>query len=88
MAQTIAACLGFEAFCGGEGVRVGMIIACRSLQLRRPWLQVGEQLDVHVERVRGSDHVSHFDGRVVDAAGAEVASATLTLVHGDRPPAE
>ena len=87
MAQTIAACLGYEAFRAGAGVRVGMIVACRRMTIDRPIVAVGEQLDIGVERVRGSDYVSHFDAEVRDANGKLVSSASLTLVHGDQPPA-
>jgi len=85
MAQTVAACLGYEAYRGGDGVRVGMVIACRRMVVHRARIDVGEALDLRVARVRGSDFVSHFDGTV--HIGAElVAEATMTLVHGDAPP--
>ena len=87
MAQAVAACLGHEAYRAGGGVRVGMVIACKRLDLVRETIAVGEELVVRVEQVRGNDHVSHFDGAVEGADGAAIASATLTLVHGERPPA-
>jgi len=59
MAQTIAACLGYEAFQAGAGVRVGMIVACRRMTIDRPIVAVGEQLDIGVERVRARTYVSH-----------------------------
>jgi predicted hotdog family 3-hydroxylacyl-ACP dehydratase len=31
MAQVVAACLGYEAVAEGGAVRVGMVIACRSM---------------------------------------------------------
>jgi len=86
MAQAVAACLGLEATAAGGNVRVGMVIACRSLTIARPSVRVGEELTIRVERVRGTDQVSHFDGETRDATGAVVARTTLTLVHGERPP--
>ncbi len=86
MAQVVAACLGHEAVREGDGVRVGMVIACRSMTIERPTLTVGEELTIDVERVRGTESLSHFDGETRDASGAVVARVTMTLVHGDRPP--
>lgn len=86
MAQTVAACLGHAAFLGGAGVRVGMVIACRQFALERPRVAVGEQLDVTVTRIRGTDDLSNFRGEVHDAADRPVARATMTLVHAAEPP--
>lgn len=85
MAQTVAACLGQEAYTSGEGVRVGMVIACRSLVLERPYLEVGEELVIRVERISGSDAVSLFECETAVGDRA-VARARLTLVHGEKPP--
>jgi predicted hotdog family 3-hydroxylacyl-ACP dehydratase len=87
MAQVVAACLGHEALRQGEGVRVGMVIACRRLNIEQPFVAVGDELLLRVERVRGSDHVSHFDAETRTPAGALVSRVTLTLIHGERPPA-
>lgn len=85
MAQTVAACLGYEAYREGEGVRVGMVIACRKMRVLQPRLAVGQELRIAAKRVRGADYVSHFDAEV--HAGEElVADATLTIVHGEQPP--
>lgn len=89
MAQSVAACLGYEAYLGGSGVRVGMIIACRRFDALLPAVEVGDALRVEVERSRGNDTLSHFDCEVrrEGADGDEpVARATLTLFHGERPP--
>ena len=86
MAQSVAACLGHEAYLGGEGVRVGMIVACRALEVRVPFVPVGAALRLRARRVRGNDATSHFDCEVRFEAGEgdPIATATLTLVH-DRP---
>ena len=86
MAQTVAACLGYAAFCGGVGVRVGMVVACRRFTRSRERVALGERLDVRVTRLHGTDDISSFDGEVLDARGAPVAAATMTLVHAERPP--
>ncbi len=86
MAQAVAACLGVEATQQGGRVRVGMVVACRSMTIARPTLLVGEELTINVQRVRGSEQVSHFDAETRDAAGALVARLTFTLVHAETPP--
>lgn len=95
MAQTVAVCLGYEAYRGGEPARVGMIVACRELRACVPRIPVGSALRIRVARVRGNDSTSQFDCEVEveiesgngaatgSAAGkGQVATATLTLVHG------
>ena len=86
MAQTVAACLGYAAFLGGIGVRVGMVVACRSFAVTRSRVAVGERLDVRVSRLRATDDISSFEGEVRDERGAIVATATMTLVHAEKPP--
>ncbi|TPV96837.1 MAG: hypothetical protein B7733_02845 [Myxococcales bacterium FL481] len=92
MGQTVAACLGQEAFSGGHGVRVGMIIGCPRLELHRDQVAVGTQLAVRVNRVRGSDVVSRFQCEVLEIGPGPVdgdpriASADLTVFHAERPP--
>ena len=80
MAQAVAVCLGYEAYGAGEGVRVGMIVACRALRVEVPRVPVGTSLRIRVTRARGNDESSHFDCRV-EREGEAIASASLTLVH-------
>lgn len=93
MAQGVAACLGYEAYLGGVGVRVGMIIACRRFDASLPHVSVGDALRIEVKRSRGNDTLSHFECEVRRRrsgggdADEPVARATLTLFHGERPPA-
>ena len=86
MAQGVAACLGHEAFRGGGAVRVGMVIACRRMTLARDTVAVGEVLTIDVRCVRSSDALSTYDTETKDAAGALVATATMTILHAERPP--
>jgi len=80
MAQAVAACLGYEAFRAGEGVRIGMIVACRAFRAHVASVPVGTVLRVLVERVQGNDSTSHFECAVLRDA-EPIATATLTLVH-------
>lgn len=85
MAQTVAACLGYEALRGGAGVRVGMIIACKKFVAHGDALAVGDELTIDVKRVRGNEMLSHFDCKVL-RAGAPFSEAVLTLYHAEKPP--
>ena len=86
MAQCVAACLGMEAYVGGGGVRVGMVIACRQMKITAPHLLLGRTYEVTADQVRGTDAISHYDGAITTAAGEPVATCTMTLVHGEKPP--
>jgi predicted hotdog family 3-hydroxylacyl-ACP dehydratase len=87
MAQSVAACLGYEAFQHGEGVRVGMVIASRYLDIEIPQLAVGDELNTHVKRIRGNEQLSHFEGQVT-RQGTLVASCNLTVYHAEKPPGD
>ena len=86
MAQAVAACLGMETYTTGGPVRVGMIIVCRQMELMRPALQIGEVFEVEAKRIRGNESLSNFDTAMRDAEGEVVATATMMLVHGEKPP--
>lgn len=86
MAQCVAACLGMDAYIGGGTVRVGMVIACRQMKISTPHLLLGETYRVSADQVRGTDAISHYDGAITSASGEAVATCTMTLVHGEKPP--
>jgi len=87
MAQTVAACLGYQALLGGSGVRVGMIIAVKRFTAHQGPLYVGDKVDIVAKRIRGNDMLSHFDCQVV-RAGEPFSEAVLTLYHAEKPPEE
>lgn len=81
MAQSVAACLGYEAFRGGRGPRVGMIISCRSFVAHEDATPVGDELRLEARREMGSEALSRF--RCQSRRGdVLVAEATMTLFHG------
>lgn len=86
MAQTVAACMGYDAYQVGEGVRVGMIIASRHFTLDEQWLPAGSQLRVEATLLRGNEMLSHFDCTVHHADGRLVATSQLTLYHAEKLP--
>ena len=82
MAQAVAVCLGYEAYLGGRGVRVGMIVSCREFRAFRRSASVGDELIVRVERDRGNETLSHFRCEV-HLDDELFADSTLTLFHGE-----
>ena len=82
MAQSVAVCLGYEAYRGGRGVRVGMIVSCRQFDAHRNAASVGDELTIHATRDRGNETLSHFQCEVL-SRGEAFASSTLTLFHGE-----
>ncbi len=86
MAQGVAACLGQASWVAGDSVRVGMVISCREMNLERTSFRVGEEFTLEAHCVRESGYVSHFETEMRDAQGTPMASATMTLVHSDKPP--
>lgn len=82
IAQAVAASIGLQGYRAGEDVRVGMVVACRSLTLEVPAVPVGADLVVTVHRVRGTEWMSNYEGDVATADGVVVARASVTLVHG------
>ena len=87
MAQAVAACLGHKALIGGEGVRAGMVVACKVFSAHRDCLRVGDELQVLAEQVSGNDTMSHFSCRV-EQAGTLVSEAVLTLFHAEQLPSD
>jgi predicted hotdog family 3-hydroxylacyl-ACP dehydratase len=85
LAQAVAACLGYEAYTSGVGVRVGMLIGVRSMELHAATVPVGAELLLTVERNRGNDDVSTFHGEA--RCGDELlAEARMTVFHAEKPP--
>lgn len=83
MAQSVAVCMGYEAFLDGRGVRVGMIVGCRTFEACVPEARSGDRLFVEAQQRSANKAVSGFDCHVSDAAGTALARAALTLYHGD-----
>ena len=82
MAQAVAVCLGYEAYRGGRGPRLGMIVSCREFRAQLESASVGDELTIHANRERGNDTLSHFECEVRHDSEA-FANATLTIYHGE-----
>ena len=96
MAQSVAVCLGYEAYRGGRQTRTGMIVSCRGFEIHEPRVAVGVELTIEASRLRSNDSTSHFEcvvrtelasASASDSASdsATIANATLTLFYGELP---
>jgi predicted hotdog family 3-hydroxylacyl-ACP dehydratase len=81
MAQAVAVCLGYEAFRGGHGIRVGMIVGCRTFESFTAAAFVGEKLIVSAAQRGANASVSGFECKV-ERDDACIARAYLTLYYG------
>ena len=82
MAQAVAVCLGYQAFRGGHGIRVGMIVGCRTFESFTAAAFVGEELIVSAEQRGANASVSGFECEV-ERDDDCIARAYLTLYYGD-----
>jgi len=85
LAQSVAACLGHEAYLGGGRIRVGMIIGVRKMEIFQPTIPVGTDIRTEVERIRGDEDVSTFRGEAYDGDHC-LCVAHMILVHPEAPP--
>ncbi len=85
LAQSVAACLGYEAYIAGGKIRVGMIVGVRKMEIFSPTITVGAEVRADVERIRGDEDVSTFRGEAL-ADSQRICVAHMTLVHPESPP--
>jgi predicted hotdog family 3-hydroxylacyl-ACP dehydratase len=86
MAQACGAFAGLQARDRALPVRVAFLLGTRRYRAVRAWFAVGETLDVEARLVLQDGPMAVFDCRIA-AAGAELASAQLTVYQpdSDRP---
>lgn len=82
MAQACGVLAGLEAQSRGETVRVGFLLGTRRYRAARPWFTIGERLEVTARLVLRDGPMAVFDCRI-EAAGAELATAQLTVYQPD-----
>ena len=85
MAQTCGAFAGLEAMARGEAVRLAYLLGSRRYRAARPWFVLGEQLLVTALLMLRDGNMAVFDCRI-EAGGAELATAQLTVFQPDAPP--
>lgn len=81
MAQTVAVCLGYEAYRGGRSARIGMVVSCRGFRVHESGAPVGSELLISASQLRANETTSHFACEV-HCGGKRLASAVLTLFYG------
>ena len=82
MAQSIAAFAGAIRRAEGKPVRVGLLIACREMELEVDSLSVGDELLVTVKQVWTGERLGSFDC-FVTRGGEKISSASLSVYQGD-----
>jgi predicted hotdog family 3-hydroxylacyl-ACP dehydratase len=89
MAQTIAALAGLRARALGQPPALGLIAACRDLDLEVEHLHVGDRLEIDAARVwppaAGGGELAEYRARV-RRDGGPVASAVIHVVSARRTP--
>jgi len=82
MAQTIAAMTGLRRRSGGEEIKRGYLLGCRSLELDAAELRSGDELIVEAEEIWSSEVLGQFRCSV-SRRGESVAAGTLTVYQGE-----
>lgn len=89
MAQTIAALAGLRAREAGQPPAIGLIAACRDLDLAAEHLSVGDRLQIDAERVwppaAEAGELAEYRARVT-RDGAPLAAAEIHVVSARRSP--
>ena len=82
MAQGICATDGLRRHRRGQEPKLGFLLGCRKFTANRNWLQPGETLTLESTCLIDGE-TSSYQCRVLDDAGAEVASATVNVFQPD-----
>lgn len=89
MAQTIAALAGLRARAAGLLPALGLVAACRDLDLAVEHLRVGDHVTIDAARVwppvAGAGELAEYTARVT-RDGAAIASAAIHVVSARRSP--
>jgi hypothetical protein len=62
-----------------------MLIGVRKMELSADAIPLGSELSITVERSRGNEDVSTFEG-TTKLLGKCIATAQMTLFHAEKPP--
>ncbi|MGI5860850.1 MAG: 3-hydroxylacyl-ACP dehydratase [Myxococcales bacterium] len=82
MAQAIGLHAGFEARRKGNPVRIGYLLGTREMSLEVDNFEVGDELEIEVERLFGEEQLGSFRCSV-SRAGKQVASAVLSVYQNN-----
>jgi predicted hotdog family 3-hydroxylacyl-ACP dehydratase len=87
MAQTISAYDGLKRRANGKKPAIGLLLGCRKYSVARPFFVKGERLTVESNSLLGEEGMASFECRILDEAGAELASATINVYRPADPEA-
>jgi len=79
MAQTISAYDGLKRRANGKKPAIGLLLGCRKYAVARAFFVEGETLTIESTSLLGEEGMASFDCRILDAAGAELAAATINV---------
>ena len=87
MAQTISAYDGLKRRRSGKQPAIGLLLGCRKYSAAKPYFAEGERLTIETVSLLGEEGMASFDCRILDAAGAELASAAINVYRPADPEA-
>lgn len=87
MAQTISAYDGLKRRANGKPPTIGFLLGCRKYKAAKSFFAEGETLRVEATSLLGEEEMASFDCRILDADGAELASATINAYRPNDPEA-
>lgn len=87
MAQTISAYDGLKRIRNGKKPSIGFLLGCRRYAAARPFFFEGERVTTEAISLLGEEGMASFECRILDAAGAELASATINVYRPEDPEA-
>lgn len=87
MAQTISAYDGLKRRANGKKPAIGLLLGCRKYTVARPFFVEGERLTIESNSLLGEEGMASFECRILDEAGAELASATINVYRPADPEA-
>lgn len=87
MAQTISAYDGLKRRASGKKPAIGLLLGCRKYAAARPYFLQDECVTIESISLLGEEGMASFDCRILDTAGAELATATINVYRPADPDA-
>ncbi len=85
MAQTISAYDGLRRRRNGKPPAIGFLLGCRKYETTRQYFLRDETLTIEATSLLGEEGMASFECRILDAAGAELASAVINVYRPADP---
>lgn len=87
MAQTISAYDGLKRRRNGKPPAIGFLLGCRSYKAAKDFFAEGETVTIEATSLLGEEGMASFDCRILDDAGAVVASGVINVYRPADPEA-